>query len=54
MTHGEKAAAIIFFVAGFFVGGLGGVLWGHDRVIKYLNAEKNHPITYLNRDNERR
>ncbi len=53
MTHGEKAAAIIFFVAGFFLGGLGGLTLGHDLTIKELTTEKNHPITYLN-DNERK
>jgi len=51
MTYGEKAAATIFFVVGFFLGGLGGLTLGHDMTIKNLTNEKNHPITYLNKDN---
>lgn len=53
MTYGEKAAARIFFVVGFFLGGLGGLTLGHDMTIKDLTNEKNHPITYLNNGNER-
>ena len=44
MTDGEKAAAVIFFVVGFFLGGLGGLSLGHDLTIKELMLEKNHYI----------
>lgn len=37
MTNGEKAAAIIFFVCGFFAGGLGGLTLGHDLTIKEVD-----------------
>lgn len=38
MSHGEKAAAIIFFVVGFFLGGLGGLTLGHDLTIAELSS----------------
>ena len=44
MTHGEKAAAVIFFVVGIFCGGLVGLMLGHDLTIKELTNEKNHCI----------
>ena len=37
MTHGEKAAATIFFICGFFIGGLGGLTLGHDLTMKEVN-----------------
>lgn len=37
MTHGEKAAAIIFFICGFFIGGLGGLTLGADLTMKEIN-----------------
>ena len=44
MTHGEKAAAVIFLVVGFLLGGLGGLTLGHDLTVKELTLEKNHCI----------
>jgi hypothetical protein len=40
MSSGEKAAAIIFFVVGVFLGGLGGLTLGHDLTISELKGEK--------------
>ena len=37
MTYGEKAAALIFFVCGFFIGGLGGLALGHDLTMNEVN-----------------
>lgn len=37
MTHGEKAAALIFFVCGLFLGGLGGLTLGADLTMKEVN-----------------
>ena len=37
MSYGEKAAAIIFFVCGFFLGGLGGLTLGADLTIREVN-----------------
>lgn len=34
MTSGEKAAAIVFLVCGFFIGGLGGLTLGADYTLK--------------------
>jgi hypothetical protein len=42
MTHGEKAAAVVFLVVGFFLGGLGGLTLGHDLPIKDLTLHTNH------------
>ena len=53
MTHGEKAAATIFFLVGFFLGGLGGLTLGHDMTIKELTLEKNNRINNLNGNAER-
>ncbi len=39
MNHGEKAAAIVFFVLGFCLGGLGGLTLGHDLTIAELKGE---------------
>jgi hypothetical protein len=39
MTHGEKAAAVIFFVVGMFMGGLGGLTLGHDLTVTELELE---------------
>jgi hypothetical protein len=40
MSNGEKAAAIIFFVVGFCLGGLGGLTLGHDLTISELKGKK--------------
>jgi hypothetical protein len=40
MTHGEKAAAVIFFVVGMFMGGLGGLTLGHDLTVTEIKGEK--------------
>lgn len=37
MSYGEKAAAIIFFVCGFFLGGLGGLTLGADLTMREVN-----------------
>ena len=37
MTHGEKAAAIIFFICGFFIGGLDCHTLGADLTMKEVN-----------------
>lgn len=39
MTDGEKAAAILFFVVGLFLGGLVGLTLGHDLTVTELTKE---------------
>ena len=41
MSDGEKAAAIIFFVVGFLLGGLGGLTLGHDLTVAEIKGEKD-------------
>lgn len=41
MTYGEKAAAIIFFVCGIFIGGLGGLTLGADLTYNEIIGNKH-------------
>lgn len=41
MSDGEKAAAIIFFVCGLFIGGLGGLTLSADLTLAELTGGKD-------------
>lgn len=40
MSYSEKAAAIIFFVCGFFIGGLGGLTLGANLTLSELTSSE--------------